>query len=110
MKRKGIAIPYIIALILGIIVIALLGYWFFVLGFRFVGEMTLTDCQGSLQRFCQEYSASGYSASFAKPVFTRSDCGAASTASEFEPRCCGYYANLLSAASWRLTCAALLGQ
>jgi len=57
--KKGIAIPYIIALILGIAVVALIGYWFFVLGGRIPGQATLTSCQSKEVAWCGEWARTG---------------------------------------------------
>jgi hypothetical protein len=60
LKNKGIVVPYIIALILGIAVIGLLGYWFFVLGGRFGGEAHVTDCDAMMTSYCQEWKNACY--------------------------------------------------
>jgi hypothetical protein len=57
--KKGIAIPYIIALILGIAVVALIGYWFFVLGGRIPGQATITTCQSKEVAWCGEWARTG---------------------------------------------------
>jgi len=57
---KGVAVPYIIALILGIAVVAVLGYWFFILGGKFGGTGTTAECQAREISYCQAWSASGY--------------------------------------------------
>lgn len=54
--KKGIAVPYIIALILGIAVLALIGYWFFVLGGRIPGEATATWCQTKQNTWCGHWA------------------------------------------------------
>lgn len=59
-KGKGIAVPYIIALILGIAVIAILGYWFFVLGGKIGGVGVTTECQAKEASYCQAWSAVNY--------------------------------------------------
>jgi hypothetical protein len=58
--RKGIAVPYVIALILGIIVVGVIGYWFFVLGGKGGGTGTETACQAKLVSFCTQWSLKGY--------------------------------------------------
>jgi hypothetical protein len=59
--EKGVAVPYIIALILGIAVVALLGYWFFVLGGRLGGESIAAECEAKLTSYCQAWKTLGYS-------------------------------------------------
>lgn len=71
---KGITIPYIIAIILGIAVIALIGYWFFFSGKIFGGTIQ-PGCDEIKQRYCQEYRSSDFSV---KPVITKwktDECG-----------------------------------
>jgi hypothetical protein len=54
---KGqIPIPYIIGLLLGIVVVAILGYWFFVLGGRIPGQVTESWCSVKKQKYCREWS------------------------------------------------------
>ena len=103
---KGIAVPYIIALILGIAVVALLGYWFFILGGTFSGKASLTDCQTKLRTFCFEYSATGYT-----PTQTFTDvCGSRGVANTYAPECCSYRDTLLAGqANWKDACIALIG-
>lgn len=57
--KKGIAIPYIIALILGIAVVGLIGYWFFILGGRIPGEATMSSCQTKVTTWCSEWARTG---------------------------------------------------
>ena len=64
---KGIAIPYIIAILLGIVVIALIGYWFFFSGKLFGGTIQ-PGCDEIKQRYCQEWKASEFSV---RPVITK---------------------------------------
>jgi hypothetical protein len=58
--RKGVAVPYIIALILGIVVIGLLGYWFFVLGGQAGGTATSQGCNTKIASWCQQWSIDGF--------------------------------------------------
>lgn len=102
--RKGIAVPYIIALILGIVVVALLGYWFFVLGGTFTGKASLTECQTKLSQYCAELSAAGYPSGYT--AFT----GACPATGVSAPECCGYEGSLMTGATWEATCRSLLGQ
>jgi hypothetical protein len=103
MMRKGIAVPYIIALILGIVVVALLGYWFFVLGGTFTGKASITECQTKLSTYCASFSAAGYEGF---EDFTEA-CPAGSDV--YAPECCSYVGTLQSG-TWEQTCRSLLGQ
>lgn len=58
--KKGIAVPYIIALILGIAVLGLLGYWFFVLGGRIPTTALETACREKQSVYCTRWAADGY--------------------------------------------------
>ncbi len=61
MKIKGaVPIPYIIAIILGIIVVSAVGYWFIYLGHGFWGEVTVQSCNSKKQMYCNIWAAAGY--------------------------------------------------
>ncbi len=107
MMKKGIAVPYIIALILGIVVVALLGYWFFILGGTFTGRASITECQTKLSTYCAAFAASGYDTAAFDP-FTSSTCPASGTVDA--PECCSHYSSLMTGASWTATCTNLIGQ
>ncbi len=64
---KGVAVPYIIALILGIVVIALLGYWFFVLGGGVGKQSTVQQCQSKVTAWCNLWSLSSFQGTFPQP-------------------------------------------
>jgi hypothetical protein len=51
MKKGAVPVPYIIALLLGIAVIAILGYWFFVLSGQWGGEVNLETCRGKAHTY-----------------------------------------------------------
>ena len=61
MNKGQIPVPYIIALLLGIAVVAILGYWFFVLGGKIPGQATESWCKIKENTWCSEYSATDYS-------------------------------------------------
>jgi len=62
--RKGaVPVPYIIALILGIIVVGLLAYWFFILGGKIPGITTEQWCNERKFSFCTQWSECGYGTS-----------------------------------------------
>lgn len=56
--RKAVAVPYVIALILGVAVIALLGIWFVITGGRFSGQSSDTYCQGQQVEYCTKWVSS----------------------------------------------------
>ncbi len=58
---KGVAVPYIIAILLGVGVIGLIGYWFFVSGGQFGTGVANQQCRTDFQQSCQTWVAGGYS-------------------------------------------------
>jgi hypothetical protein len=60
MKKGAVPIPYIIALLLGIAVVAILGYWFFVLGGEWGGEMNLQKCTVRAHTYCSSWQLGNY--------------------------------------------------
>ena len=61
--NKGVAIPYIIAVLLGIAVIGIIGYWFFFLGGSLGGEISAQDCSRKLVTYCSIWLGQGYGTS-----------------------------------------------
>lgn len=57
--RKAVAIPYVIALILGVIAIGILGFWFVSQGGKTVGEGSKAECQGKIFSYCLAWDAQG---------------------------------------------------
>ncbi len=60
MAKKGIAIPYIIALILGIVVVGVIGYWFFTTTGTGSGSAAVASCNTKKLQWCSEYSKTGF--------------------------------------------------
>ena len=61
MRKKGaVPIPYIIALLLGIAVVSILGYWFFVLGGQWGMEVTLQRCNTRAMTYCTTWRTAAY--------------------------------------------------
>ncbi len=60
MKKGAVPVPYIIALLLGIAVVAVLGYWFFVLGGQIGGEATLQNCKSKATIYCNSWQTNNY--------------------------------------------------
>ena len=62
--RKGVAIPYVIALIMGVAIVGLIGFWFANTGGKFSGQSQSTYCNGEELKFCAQRLAGG------SPVFS----------------------------------------
>jgi len=58
---KAVAVPYIIAILLGVGVIGLIGYWFFVSGGQFGGGVASQQCRTDFLQSCQRWISGGYS-------------------------------------------------
>ena len=58
--KKGVAIPYIIAILLGVAVIGLVGYWLFVSGGKLGGGVTRASCESDQLKYCQQWSQTNY--------------------------------------------------
>ncbi len=54
--RKGVAVPYVIAILLGIVVIAIIGFTFF----TSTTSISVQDCRNKLSTYCSLWSATGY--------------------------------------------------
>ena len=59
MSQKGVAVPYIIAIVLGIVVIGLIGYWLFISGGNFGTTSANTQCKEKLLIYCTKLFSSG---------------------------------------------------
>jgi hypothetical protein len=60
MSKGEIPIGYIIALILGVAVVAILGYWFFVVQNKGGGEITFDQCRNKAYTYCTIWRGTGY--------------------------------------------------
>ena len=60
LKKGEVPVAYIIALILGIAVVAILGYWFFVVQNQGGVAMNLEQCRSSASRYCTMWRDNGY--------------------------------------------------
>ena len=58
---RGVAIPYIIALIIGVIVIAVLGYWFISSGGKGSNIGTEAECTARKTEYCATQSSDAQS-------------------------------------------------
>ena len=59
-EKGAVPIPYIVALLLGIAVVAILGYWFFVLGGQWGGEVTAETCKTRALTYCTSWQILGF--------------------------------------------------
>lgn len=78
--KKGVAIPYIIAIILGVAVIGLVGYWLFFSGGQLGKGVATQQCRADFREACTEWANTGYVADSPtyKGVFqVGSDCESA---------------------------------
>lgn len=57
--RKAIAIPYVIALILGVIAIGILAYWFISQSSKTTAAGISTECQAKRFSYCVQWQGSG---------------------------------------------------
>lgn len=57
---KAVAIPYVIALVLGVVVIGLLGYWFVNQSSKTIGIGSKTECDVQRFNFCQGWKISKF--------------------------------------------------
>ncbi|MCX6820872.1 MAG: hypothetical protein NT016_02900 [Candidatus Aenigmarchaeota archaeon] len=60
MAKGEIPIGYIIALVLGIAVVAILGYWFFIMQSSGGSQMTATQCQAQAYQYCRTWQINNY--------------------------------------------------
>lgn len=77
--RKGIAVPYIIAILLGVAVIGFVGYWLFLSTGRLGFGAASQQCKNDFLEACTVWGAGGYNGNTPpqKGVFsatTNSDC------------------------------------
>jgi len=73
--KKAVAIPYVIALILGVVVIGLLGYWFVSQGGKTVGEGDKAECQAKIFSYCVQWQNNDKECKSNAPVTTIEGCG-----------------------------------
>lgn len=59
MEKGDVPIPYIIALILGIAIVAILAYWFFSTGGKFTNTISQADCSARQMQWCAQWKAAG---------------------------------------------------
>lgn len=59
--KKGVAIPYIVAILLGIAVIGLIGFWLFKSTGIFGTKAVEQTCRNNFLKWCQDWFADGYS-------------------------------------------------
>ena len=87
--KGAIPIPYIVALVLAIAVIALIVYWLFFSGGEFDRMIREKGCDAKKLAYCNEYKASSETI----PSFTKNGCeGMTDTEKEnyYAPECCTF--------------------
>ncbi len=60
MRKAALPIPYIIALIFGIVILAVLGYWLYSQSGKTIGKGASTECDALRSTFCQQWSITSY--------------------------------------------------
>ena len=75
---KAVAVPYVIALILGIIVVAVIGYWFFVVAGGGGGQLSSTTCEAKFLAYCTNLAASNNLGSATSDDFLKTNAGCSS--------------------------------
>ncbi len=89
-KTGAVPVPYIIALVLAIIVIALISYWFFVLGGDFGGIITEKACEAKKLAYCSEWKTTGTEPD---PGEFTTTCGSITDTNRenyYAPECCRF--------------------
>ncbi len=56
---KAVAIPYVIALVLGVVIISIIGYWAVIQSGKTSSSGLSADCQGKLFSYCTQRQNSG---------------------------------------------------
>jgi hypothetical protein len=86
-KMGDVPLPYIIALVLGIIVIVLIAYWLFVEGGLFGGTITEKGCEAKKLAYCSDWKVQG--AAPAPGKFSK-DCDTVNKDKSlyYAPECC----------------------
>jgi hypothetical protein len=91
-KKGALPVPYIVAIIIAILVIAVLVYWFFVLTNQGTTTSSETICRGKEIAYCTQWSASGYNPDRQPSAedFTlwATDCATYSWAKSVNPSAC----------------------
>jgi len=86
-KKGSVPIPYIIALILGVVIIALLGYWLFFIGGQFGGVVSEKACEGKKMAYCSEYKTTG---SVSGDKDFSKECPITDKSAYYAPECCRF--------------------
>ena len=86
---KAIAVPYIIAILLGVGVIGLVGYWLFVSGGQFGGGVATTTCRSAQLNYCNTWVAQGKST--ADTAWNQANSGTGCTKPDSENKICESY-------------------
>lgn len=90
MRKGAIPVPYIIALILGIVVVGLLAYWFFVLGGRIGGQASESECRAKENIYCSTWSTTDYDLDNKPGGKDFSKSCPTTSADVYAPECCSF--------------------
>jgi len=60
--KKGVAVPYIIAIILGIVVLGLIGWWLFKGGGQIGGKISEAECMEKQIIYCSKWQLKNFAA------------------------------------------------
>ncbi len=106
--KGAVPIPYIIALVLGIAIIAIIGYWFFIVSGESGGEISLAGCKTKATTYCAMWSQTGYASDNDEPNFSLR------WFSEQYPECTPYlgqmgFSDATSASTDAQACATIMG-
>lgn len=94
-EKGAVPIPYIIALVLGVVVIALVSYWLFMSGGEFGKAVERSSCQGKKMTYCSAWKLDGKKPG---PGTTELEfCSTAENTDSYAPECCTYYTILTEA-------------
>ncbi len=91
MKKKGaIPIPYIIAIILGVIVLSLVAYWLFFSTNEFGGTISESTCKAKKMAYCNEWRMNAWEQPNGVTGFS-TDCNSISDENNYyAPECCEF--------------------
>lgn len=71
---KAVAIPYVIALVLGVIIIGVIGYWFVSQGGKTVGVGSKAECDAKQSQYCQVWRNNKFELDAYPSGFTWGSC------------------------------------
>ena len=92
-RRGAIPIPYIIAIIFGVVVLALVTYWLFFTESEFGNIVKEKICEGKMNRYCSDWRFSGVKPTHADSAITSYEFSAScTTIAQADPTTTAFYA------------------